>query len=49
MVLPEVSNNNIQIIFELFKHYGIKLNKETPDENGNILCIDCENSYKEHP
>ena len=45
MVLPELPNNNIRITLELFKHYGIELDKETPDKNGNILCRGCENCY----
>lgn len=33
---------NIQIVFEALKELGIKFD-ETPDENNNIMCIDCEN------
>ena len=41
----ENSFNNIQVAYEAFKHYGIDLDKEIPDENGNILCVDCENCH----
>ena len=43
--LTEVSIDNIQVAYELFKHYGFDLNKEKPDRNGNILCEDCENCF----
>lgn len=43
--LGEISNvfcdfvtiTNIQVAYELFKHYNIYLDKEIPDENGNKL------------
>ena len=43
--LTENSFDNIQVAYEVFKHFGIDLDKETPDENGNILCKDCENCH----
>lgn len=36
---------NIQVAYELFKNYGFDLDKEKPNENGNILCDGCENCF----
>ena len=45
MRISEICNDNIQTTRELFKYYGIDLDKEISNENGNILCVDCENCY----
>ena len=37
-----INLRNLQIIFEALKELGIKFDS-TPDENNNIMCVDCEN------
>ena len=33
---------NIRVAKEIFKHYDLDIDKEIPDEHGNIFCDDCE-------
>ena len=33
---------NIRVAKEIFKHYDLDIDKEIPDENGNIFCDNCE-------
>ena len=37
-----INLRNLQIVFEALKKLGIKFD-ETPDENNNVMCVDCEN------
>ena len=43
--LIETHISNIECIRYIFKHYGFNFDSEIPDENGNILCQDCENCF----